>query len=159
MSDKELVLKKKVDKDLLSKPNYDRKIIMFDSDKFTNEVKRITKERNITQDQLFSIVVEKLNFSESKQKRWKAGSVCKIDWEELQQFCFVTGAKMENIMSTNFEDKFFDIYIQAREVSENNKVSDTDEYCEELTFLVKYFDYSDQYLENLNVDFEKVKKI
>lgn len=157
MNDKKLLLKKKVDKDLLSKPNYDKKIIWFDSEKFTNEVKRITKERNITQEQLFSFVEEKLKFSESKQKRWKAGKGGNVDWEDLQQFCFVTGLKIEDIMSTDFKDKIYGIYIQAREVSENNKVSDTDEYCEELKLLVKYFNYSDEYLTNLNVNFEKVK--
>lgn len=157
MNNKELLLEKKVDKDLVSKQNYDKNIIKFDSKKFTYEVKKITKEKNITQEQLFSFVEEKLKFSESKQKRWKAGKGGNVDWEDLQQFCFVTGIKIEDIMSTDFKDKIYGIYIQAREVSENNKVSDTDEYCEKLKLLVEYFDYSDQYLENLNVDFEKVK--
>ena len=40
MNNKELLLEKKVDKDLVSKQNYDKNIIKFDSKKFTYEVKK-----------------------------------------------------------------------------------------------------------------------
>lgn len=71
---------------------------------------------------MFSFVEEKLKFSESKQKRWKAGKGGNVDWEDLQQFCFVTGIKIEDIMSTDFKDKIYGIYIQAREVEIVSKV-------------------------------------
>lgn len=146
-----------IDKELISKENYDGKIIEFNKDDFTKEIKRITREKNITQEQLFSIVEEKTSFSESKQKRWKAGTGG-IDWEDLEQFCDITGAKMENFMRSKFEDKIFEKYVQAREFSKNNLVSDDDEYCGKLKSLCDFFKYSDEHLKNLNIQFEKVEK-
>lgn len=62
-----------IDIELCCKVNFEKKIIEFNSDEFTNEIKRITKEKNITQEKLFSEVEEKTGFSESKVKRWKSG--------------------------------------------------------------------------------------
>lgn len=145
-----------IDKELISKENYDGKIIEFNKDDFTKEIKRITREKNITQEQLFSIVEEKTSFSESKQKRWKAG-IGGIDWEDLEQFCDITGAKMENFMRSKFEDKIFEKYVQAREISKDNLVSDDDEYCSKLKSFCDFFKYSDEHLANLNIPFEKVE--
>lgn len=147
-----------IDIELCSKINFKKKIIQLDPDEFTREVKRITKEKNITQEQLFSQVEEKTGFSESKIKRWKSGATELIKWEDLESFCDASGAKMENLMSFNFEDKIFKTYIQAREVSENNLVSDDDKYCSKLKSLCEFFEYSDQYLRNLNIKFENVEK-
>lgn len=147
-----------IDIELCCKVNFEKKIIEFNSDEFTNEIKRITKEKNITQEKLFSEVEEKTGFSESKVKRWKSGDTKLIKWDDLESFCDASDAKMENIMSFNFKDKIFNTYILAREVSKNNMVSEDEEYCGKLKSLCDFFEYSDEYLKNLNIQFEKVEE-
>lgn len=147
-----------IDIELCSKINYEKKIIEFNSNEFTNEIKRITKKKNTTQQKLFGEVEEKTGFSESKVKKWKSGSTELKKWDDLVKFCKSTDAKMENIMVFNFKDKIFDTYIQAREISKNNLVSDDDEYCGKLKSLCDFFKYSDEHLKNLNIQFEKVEK-
>ena len=130
-----------IDIELCCKVNFEKKIIEFNSDEFTNEIKRITKEKNITQEKLFSEVEEKTGFSESKVKRWKSGDTKLIKWDDLESFCDASDAKMENIMSFNFKDKIFNTYILAREVSKNNMVSEDEEYCGKLKSLCDFFEY------------------
>ncbi len=147
-----------IDIELCSKINFEKKIIEFNSDEFTKEIKRITKKKNTTQEKLFGEVVEKIGFSESKFKKWKSGSTELIKWDDLVKFCESSDAKMENIMIFNFKDKIFDTYILAREVSKNNLISDDNEYCGKLKSLCDFFEYSDEHLKNLNIQFEKVEK-
>ena len=60
-----------IDRELCNEKNFVGKIIEFSSKEFTDEIKRITKENNITQELLFARVEEETGFSESKIKRWK----------------------------------------------------------------------------------------
>ena len=62
-----------IDSELCNSQNYKNGIIEFDSKKFTEEVKKITKEKNINQEQLLNTLEENTGFSVSKIKRWKSG--------------------------------------------------------------------------------------
>lgn len=152
-----------IDRELCNEKNFVGKIIEFSSKEFTDEIKRITKENNITQELLFARVEEETGFSESKIKRWKSGKMEPIQWDDIEKFCAATGAKPENFMTSKYQDKIYCKYMEAREVAKNGVVSDEDKYCLYLESLCSILNLIDSQLTNINIHyestFEQIKKL
>lgn len=147
-----------IDSELCNSQNYKNGIIEFDSKKFTEEVKKITKEKNINQEQLLNTLEENTGFSVSKIKRWKSGKKKPQYWDDIEKLCDVLEICPESLMKSCYQDKIYERYMEAREVAKSNVVSDTDEYFDYLKSFCEFFDLIDDYLKNININFEKVNE-